>query len=200
MKIAVFVSGRGSNLKALIDAEKGGELSGGHITLVVSDKPQAPALKKAEGAGIKTFVLEAKDSFSRGDYDKGLLSKLKEEGIELVVLAGFMRILSPAFIKEYRGKILNIHPALLPSFKGVHGIKDAFNYGVKITGVTVHIVEEELDAGPVILQAAVPIEEGDTMEALEEKIHAKEHKLYPEAVRLFVGGKIKIKGRKAIIT
>lgn len=200
MKIAVFVSGNGSNLQALIDAEKSGTLSTGKLAIVVSDKPEAFALKRADKAGIKTFILEAKEFSSREDYDKRLLAKLKDEGVELVVLAGFMRILSPVFIREYRGRIINIHPALLPSFKGTHGIKDAFEYGVKTTGVTVHFVEEDLDAGPVILQSSVQIESTDTIESLEEKIHREEHKLYPEAVRLFVEGKVKLNGRKVEIT
>lgn len=200
MKIAVFVSGNGSNLQALIDAEKRGDLSTGKIAIVVSDKPEAFALKRANKAGIKTVILEAKEFASREEYDKRLLEEVKAEGIELVVLAGFMRILSPVFIKEYRGHILNVHPALLPSFKGTHGIKDAFEYGVKTTGVTVHFVEEDLDAGPVILQSSVQIESTDTIESLEEKIHREEHKLYPEAVRLFVEGKVKLNGRKVEIT
>ncbi|MFC1570200.1 phosphoribosylglycinamide formyltransferase [Candidatus Omnitrophota bacterium] len=200
MKLAVFVSGTGSNLQALIDSERAGNLSSAKITLVVSDKSEAYALKRAEEVGIKTFVLEAEGFASREEYDTRIVEELKAEGIELVVLAGFMRILSPVFIKEYEGRILNIHPALLPSFKGVHGIKDAFDYGVKETGVTVHFVEDDLDAGPVILQRSVRIEEDDTLESLEEKIHAEEHKLYPEAVRLFADGKLKIEGRKVKIT
>ena len=199
MKLAVFVSGTGSNLQALIDAERAGNLSSAEITLVVSDKPEAYALKRAEEAGIKTFVLEAKGFESREEYDKRIIEELKAEGIELVALAGFMRILSPVFTKEYEGRILNIHPALLPSFKGVHGIKDAFDCGVKETGVTVHFVEDDLDSGPVILQRSVRIEEDDTLESLEEKIHAEEHKLYPEVVRLFADGKLKIEGKKVKI-
>lgn len=199
MKLAVFVSGTGSNLQALIDAERAGNLSSAEITLVVSDKPEAYALKRAEEAGIKTFVLEAKGFESREEYDKRIIEELKAEGIELVALAGFMRILSPVFTKEYEGRILNIHPALLPSFKGVHGIKDAFDCGVKETGVTVHFVEDDLDSGPVILQRSVRIEEDDTLESLEEKIHAEEHKLYPEVVRLFADGKLKIEGKRVKI-
>ena len=199
MNIAVFVSGNGTNLQALIDAAAGGSLAGGKITLVVSDNPEAFALRRAEKAGIKTFVPEAGQSRSRDEYDRVILQRLEEEKIELVVLAGFMRIFSESFIGEYKDRILNIHPALLPSFKGTHGIQDAFEYGVKVTGVTVHFVENELDAGPVILQSCVRIEADDTLDTLEEKIHAEEHKLYPEAVRLFVRGKLKIEGRKVKI-
>ena len=200
MKIAVFVSGNGSNLQALIDAEEKDGLSGGKLTLVVSDNPEAFALKRAEEAGIKTFVLKAKGFASREEYDKRILDELKAAEIDLVVLAGFMRVLSPVFIEEYRTRILNIHPALLPSFKGTCGIKDAFDYGVKITGVTVHLVEEDLDTGPVVLQESVRVEQYDTMESLEEKIHREEHKLYPLAVSLFAGGKVKMNGRKVEIT
>ncbi len=196
MKIAVLVSGNGSNLQALIDAQEKNELAGGRIGLVVSNKPEAFALERARKAGIKTFVLDHAGFGSREEYDRELVRKLKEENIELIVMAGFMRILSEYFVDEYNGRMLNIHPALLPSFKGVHGIKDAFEYGVKITGVTVHFVDKELDGGPVILQSCVCIEEDDTLDTLEEKIHREEHRLYPEAVRLFVQGKIVVEGRK----
>jgi len=196
MNIAVFVSGNGSNLQALIDAEKAGRLAGGRITLVVSDKAGAYALERAERSGIGTFVLEASSSSSREAYDAKVSAELEKAGIELVVLAGFMRILSAPFVEKYTGRMINIHPSLLPAFKGTHGIKDAFEYGVKVTGVTVHFVTEELDAGPVILQSAVRVEEDDTAETLEEKIHAEEHKLYPEAVRLFAEGKLRVDGNK----
>lgn len=196
MNIAVFVSGSGTNLQALIDAEAKSLLGEGKITLVVSDKPEAFALKRAEEAGIKTFVLEAAGFSSREEYDKKIIEALKKEKIDLVVLAGFMRLLSPLFVDEYEGRILNIHPAILPSFKGTHGIRDAFSHGVKVTGVTVHFVNKELDDGPIILQEEVEIKEDDTEETLEERIHKVEHKLYPEAVRLFTEGKLKIEGRK----
>ena len=197
MNIAVFVSGNGSNLQALIDAEKKGELAEARIVLVVCDKPGAYALERAQEAEIKTFVLEAKEFKSREEYDERIMEELKSSEIELVVLAGFMRLLSDKFVDEYCGRIMNVHPALLPAFKGTHGIKDAFDYGVKTTGVTVHFVNKELDAGPVILQSSVEVEENDSLEAVEEKIHKVEHKLYPEAVRLFAQGKLKIEGRKA---
>ncbi len=200
MNIAVFVSGSGTNLQALIDAQEQGKLSSGKITLVVCDKAEAFALKRAEKAGVETYLLEASGYASREEYDKKITDKLKEENVDLVVLAGFMRILSDPFIEAHTGKILNVHPAILPSFKGTHGIKDAFEYGVKVTGVTVHFVEKELDAGPVISQEEVRVEEDDTLDSLVAKIHAVEHKLYPEAVRLFVEGNLKIDGRKVIIS
>ncbi|MGB3082994.1 MAG: phosphoribosylglycinamide formyltransferase [Candidatus Omnitrophota bacterium] len=197
MNIAVFVSGNGTNLQALIDAEKSEGLAGAKIVLAVSDKTEAFALKRAEKEGIETFVLEAKGFGSREEYDKKIMEKLRASKIELIVLAGFMRLLSDHFVDEYYGRILNVHPALLPSFKGTHGIKDAFDYGVKVTGVTVHFVNKELDAGPVILQSPVQIDEEDTLGTLEEKIHKIEHELYPEAVRLFAQGRLRIEGRKA---
>ncbi len=196
MNIAVFVSGNGSNLQALIDAEKSGNLAEAKIALVVSDNPEAYALKRAQEAGIKTFVLEAKAFKSREEYDKKVMEQLCAAKIELIVLAGFMRLLSDHFVDEYYGRIINIHPALLPSFKGTRGIKDAFDCGVKVTGVTVHFVNKELDAGPIILQSPVEIMKDDTLETLEEKIHKIEHRLYPEAVRLFVQGCLRIEGQK----
>ena len=196
MNIAVFVSGNGTNLQALVDSEKKGDLAQAKIVLVVSDNPEAYALKRAEEAGIKTFVLEAKGFKSREEYDKEIMEQLKTEKIELIVLAGFMRLLSDHFVDEYYGRVINIHPALLPSFKGTHGIKDAFDYGVKVTGVTVHFVNKELDAGPIILQSPVRVEEKDTPETLEAKIHELEHELYPEAVRLFAQGRLRIEGKK----
>ncbi|RKY41221.1 MAG: phosphoribosylglycinamide formyltransferase [Candidatus Makaraimicrobium thalassicum] len=199
MNIAVFVSGNGSNLQALIDAEAKGDLGAGRIVLVVSDNPGAFALERARKAGIRIFVLEPGGARSRDGYDERISRELKEDKIELIVLAGFMRILGKPLVEGYKGRILNIHPALLPSFKGVHGIKDAFEYGVKTTGVTAHFVTEELDAGPVILQSNVSINGDDTLDTLEEKIHREEHRLYPEAVRLFVQGRLRIEGRKVRI-
>ncbi len=196
MNIAVLASGNGSNLQALMDAEGRGELAGGKIVLAVSDNPEAYALKRARDKGVETFVLEKTGFKSREEYDKAIVQSLREKKIELVVLAGFMRVLSPYFVDEYRDRIINIHPALLPSFRGAYGIKEAYENGVKVTGVTVHFVTKQLDAGPIILQAEVEIAEDDDMDSLEEKIHKVEHKLYPEAVRLFVQGKLRIEGKK----
>ncbi|MFH1798375.1 MAG: phosphoribosylglycinamide formyltransferase [Candidatus Omnitrophota bacterium] len=199
MNIAVFVSGNGSNLQALINARTAGLLAEVKIVLVVSDQPKAFAVERAKKAGIKTFVLEAKGFKSREDYDKKIIEQLQKEKIESIVLAGFMRILGGIFIEAYKGRILNIHPALLPSFKGIHGIRDAFEYGVKTTGVTVHFVDKEMDAGPVILQESVEIKEDDTLESLEERVHKVEHRLYPKALSLFAQGRLKIEGRKVRI-
>lgn len=195
MNIAVFVSGSGTNLQAIIDAISRGEIKA-KIALVVSDNKDAYALVRAKKANIETFVLSAKGFKTREDYDKEIIKELEKRSVRLVVLAGFMRLLSPYFVRQYKNKIMNIHPALLPSFKGTHGIKDAFEYGMEMTGVTVHFVDEELDHGPIILQEAVSIDGDDTLETLEEKIHKVEHGLYPKAIRLFVEGKLKIERRK----
>ena len=198
MKFAVFVSGNGSNLQAIIDAVKAGEIKA-ELAVVVSNVRKAYALERAQAAGIKTFVLDPKDYATPQSYDRELVNYLKNEKIDFVALAGFMRILTPFFIKTFDRKILNVHPSLLPAFKGAHGIKDAFTYGVKETGVTIHIVNEKLDSGPIILQEAFKILEKDTLESLEEKIHKLEHSLYPKAIALFVDGRLKIGTRKVQI-
>jgi len=189
MNIAVFASGRGTNLQAIIGAVSRGEIKA-KIALVVSDNKNAHALKRAKKAGIEIVVLSPKNFKTRDVYDKEIIKALKKREIGLVVLAGFMRLLSRHFVEEYRNKILNIHPALLPAFKGMHGIKDAFESGVKETGVTVHFVDEKLDHGPIVLQETVKIDKSDTLETLEEKIHKVEHKLYPKAIQLFVENRL----------
>lgn len=195
MKIAVLCSGNGTNLQAIIDSIRSGYIPV-EIAMVVSDKKNARALVRAREAGIETLLLDAKDFKSREDFDKEIVRNLKKKGVGLVVLAGYMRLLSPYFIREYRDKIINIHPALLPSFKGTHAIKDALEHGSKVTGVTVHFVDEKLDDGPIILQKAVDIEDDDDEEALLERVHKEEHRLYPEAIRLFAAGRLKIEGRR----
>jgi phosphoribosylglycinamide formyltransferase-1 len=194
----VLVSGDGTNLQAIIDNVSKGYIPA-KIAFVLSDVKTALALERARKAGIDTIVLDKTDYKTREDFDREAVKRLRKNNVELVVLAGFMRLLSPYFIKEYRNRIINIHPALLPSFKGPHGIKDAIEHGVKVTGVTVHFVDEHLDNGPIILQKTVEIKEGDTEETLLERVHKEEHKIYPEAIKLFVEGKIKIEGRKAVI-
>jgi phosphoribosylglycinamide formyltransferase-1 len=146
---------------------------------------------RAKRAGIKVALVKREDFASKKDFEAKIIGHLEENKIDLIVLAGFMRILGPELVQKYSGRILNIHPALLPCFKGTEGIKDAFEYGVKVTGVTVHFVDEKMDHGPIILQAAVKIEESDTLESLEAKVHKIEHKLYSQAIRLFVEGKLR---------
>ena len=199
MNIAVFASGRGTNFGAIIRAVKKGKIKA-NLSLLVCDNPQAGAVARAKRAGIKVAKVLREDFASKQDFENKIIEHLENEKIDLIVLAGFMRLLSPEFVSRYKNKILNIHPALLPSFKGTAGIKDAFDYGVKVTGVTVHFVDETMDHGPIILQAAVKIEEGDTLTSLEAKVHKIEHKLYPEAIRLFAEGKLNLEARKVGIT
>jgi len=192
--IAVFASGRGTNFSAIARAVKSGRVKA-NLSLLVSDNPKAPVLAKAKRAGVKIALIKREDFASRQEFEREIIRRLEENKIDLVILAGFMRVLGSDLINSYRNKIINIHPALLPSFKGAAGLKDAFEYGVKVTGVTVHFVDEKTDHGPIILQAPVRIEESDTLESLEAKIHKVEHKLYPEALRLFLEGKLKTEGR-----
>lgn len=198
MNIAVLVSGSGTNLQAIIDAVKSGYIPA-KIALVLSDKKDAFALERARKAGIDTIVLDKKDFKTREDFDKEIIKNLKKRDAGLVVLAGFMRLLSPHFIQEYRNRIINIHPALLPAFKGTHGIKDALEHGAKVTGATVHFVDEKLDNGAIILQQTVEVKEDDTEKTLLERIHKEEHRIYPEAIKLFVEGKLKVEGRRVKI-
>ena len=198
MKFAVFVSGYGSNLQAIMDALKKGDIKA-ELGLVFSNERKAYALNRAEAASIKTLFLNPKDYLSQQSFERDLVIHLKEEKIDFIVLAGYMRLLSPFFVRTYTKRILNVHPSLLPSFRGGSGIKDTFTYGCKVAGVTVHFVDEKTDHGPIIMQEAVKINEQDTLKSLEEKIHKIEHRLYPKAISLFVEGRLKIKGRKVLI-
>jgi phosphoribosylglycinamide formyltransferase 1 len=199
MNIAVFASGRGTNFAAIIRAVKKGAIKA-NLALLVCDQPGAGAIARAKRAGIKVALVKREDFATKKDFEAKIIQHLEENKIDLIVLAGYMRIVGAELLTKYRGRILNIHPALLPSFKGREGIKDAFDYGVKFTGVTVHFVDEEMDAGPIILQAALKIEEDDTLASLEKKIHKIEHKIYPEAIGLFVEGRLNLEGRKVRIS
>jgi len=198
MKFAVLISGNGTNLQAIIDAIAAQQIMA-QLSLVISDREDAFGLQRAEKAGIKTMIFKPANYTNPQSVDRDMVSCLKQEGIDFVVLAGYMRILTPFFIKEFPRKVINIHPALLPSFKGTQGIKDAVTYGVKVTGVTIHFVDEKMDHGPIIMQEAIPIAEEDSLESLEEKIHALEHQLYPKAVQLLVEDRLQIKGRRVEI-
>jgi len=195
--IAVFVSGNGTNLQAIMNAVGRGALKA-RIALVVSDKKDAFALKRARRAGISTLFVDPKDYRDRRAYDAAVVRHLKAQKVDLIVLAGFMRILSPLFVRAYRNRILNIHPALLPAFPGEHAIKDAFRYGVGVTGVTVHFVDEEVDHGPIIIQEPVRVLATDTEESLEGKIHKVEHRIYPEAIKKVLSGRLILKGRRVL--
>jgi len=198
MNIAVFASGRGSNFSAIVRAVKKGKIKA-CLALLICDQPQAGVISRAKRAGVKVALVERKDFPDKANFEARIIQILEENKIDLIVLAGFMRILSPAFVSHYKGRIINVHPALLPSFKGEHGIKEAYDYGVKVTGVTVHFVDEEMDHGPIILQKAVPIEKDDTLETLEKKIHRIEHLIYPQAIQLIMEGRLKLEGRKVSI-
>jgi len=197
-RIAVFCSGNGSNLQALIDARRRGGLKA-EIALVLCDRADAYAIVRANRHSIPVALLSRGDFDSRAGFEKAALGILKKAGVKLVVLAGFMRILGPDFVRAYPDRILNIHPALLPAFKGAHGVRDAKAYGVKVTGVTVHFVTEDLDDGPVILQEAVAVRADDTEASLLKRVHKVEHRLYPKAVRLFAEGRLKVRGRKVLV-
>jgi len=199
MNIAVFASGRGTNFAAIIRAIKKGKIKA-NLSLLVCDNPGAAAIARAKRAGIKVALIKREDSPTKREFETKIIQHLEENNIDLIVLAGYMRIVGAELLSKYKGRILNIHPALLPSFKGTTSIKDAFDYGVKVTGVTVHFVDEEMDHGPIILQAAVKIEEDDTLASLEKKIHKIEHKIYPEAIRLFVEGRLNLEDRKVKIS
>jgi len=199
-QVAVFCSGNGSNLEALLQAEKKHRIGPSQIALVVCDKPGARAIVRANLHRKPVCLLEAAYFKSREDYDLALVRVLRAARIDLCVLAGFMRILTPHFTRAFEGRVLNIHPSLLPSFKGAHAIRDAFEYGVKTTGVSVHFVTEDLDAGPIVLQEPVEVAAKDSLSALEVKIHKVEHRLYARAVRLFAEGRLKVRGRVVQIT
>lgn len=198
INIGVLASGRGTNLQAIIEAIKEGKIEG-RISIVISDNRDAFALKRAKQNNIETKYVNFKSFKKREDYDKKIVGYLKEKDVDLVVLAGYMRILSHYFIKMYKNRIMNIHPALLPSFPGLHAQRQAVEYGVKISGCTVHFVEEGVDSGPIILQKAIEVKDNDTKESLVERILKEEHQIYPRAIQLFCQGRLIIKGRKVFI-
>jgi phosphoribosylglycinamide formyltransferase-1 len=194
MRVAVFASGSGTNLQAIIDAE----IQTIQIVLVFSNNPDSYALVRAKNHNIPVEVIDHKNYQTREEYEKHIIKTLEPYNLDLIVLAGFMRILSKVFVGAYKNKIINIHPALLPSFPGINSAKQALEYGVKYTGVTVHFIDEGVDTGPIILQSVVPIEDEDTEDALLERIHKVEHQIYPEAIRLISSRKIEVIGRRVI--
>ena len=192
-RIAVLASGKGSNLEAIFQAAERGELEG-RVVLVISDRQEAGALERARQRGVKALYIDPRPFAGRVEYDRAIMKELEKEAVDLVVLAGFMRLLSKEFVDAYPHRIMNIHPALLPSFPGTEGVKDALEYGVKVTGCTVHFVDEGMDTGPIILQGAVEIKDDDTVETLHQRIQEVEHRLYPRAINLFARTKSKSKG------
>lgn len=198
INIAVFASGRGNNFVALAKALKKGKEKNTNLALLVCDNPHAPVVFKAKKLKVKTALVNPDIFNNKEAFEQRIIKHLKENRIGLILLAGFMRILSPNLVEAYKNKIINIHPSILPAFKGAHAIKDAFDYGVKVTGVTIHFVDDKMDHGPIILQREIRVTQKDTLHSLEGKIHNLEHKLYPEAVRLVIGKKLKIKGRRVL--
>jgi phosphoribosylglycinamide formyltransferase-1 len=198
MKIGILISGRGSNMSAIIKAVQNGSIPGSHVAVVVSDKMHAEGLVKAKESGIETLVV-TKNNRTREEHDREIIGELKKRNVELVCLAGFMRLLSPEFIRAFPNQIINIHPSLLPSFPGLDAQKQAIDYGVKISGCTVHFVDEKLDHGAIIMQKAVEVNDGETTETLSANILEHEHLLYVEALKQIVAGRYKISDRKVII-
>ena len=195
LKLGVLISGNGSNLQSIIDHIEKGSLTA-VIKIVISNNPNAYGITRAKKHGIPFVVLKNGDFKNKEEFDLELIRILESKCVDLVILAGFMRIISPTILKAFPQKIMNIHPALLPSFPGIHGQKQALEYGVKISGCTVHFVDEGVDTGPIIMQKAVQVFDDDTEETLAARILTEEHRIYPQAIQLFAEGKIEIKGRK----
>jgi phosphoribosylglycinamide formyltransferase-1 len=193
-RLGVLISGRGSNLQALIDAQRAGTL-GGEIAVVISNVESAPGLERARAAGLPA-VSCAHQGRPREDHDREMVALLRRHAVDLVCLAGYMRLLSPVFLEAFRGRILNVHPSLLPAFPGRDAQRQAWEHGVKVSGATVHLVEAGLDSGPILLQEAVPVAEDDTVERLSARILEAEHRLYPRAVRIVLDGGYRVDGRR----
>ena len=196
-RIGVLISGRGSNLQALIDAIANGTLTA-HIAIVISNKADAAGLDRAQSAGIETIILDHRGFASRDDYDAAIADHLRARGVSVVCLAGFMRLVGPRLLEAFPNAILNIHPSLLPSFPGVNAQRQALDHGVKITGATVHLVTGELDGGPIVIQAPVPVRDDDTVDMLSARILIEEHRLYPEAVRIVLDRRWRLEGRRFV--
>ena len=198
-RIGVLLSGRGSNFEALADSVAAGRIRNAEIAQVLSNREGAPGVERAKARGLATRVIPSK-GLEREAYDRQVVAALREANVELVCLAGYMRLLSPYFVAAFPQRILNIHPSLLPSFPGLESQKQALDYGVKFAGCTVHFVDENLDAGPIVLQAVVPVEGSDTENTLGARILKEEHRIYSEAVEIILEGKYKIEGRRVILT
>ncbi len=199
LKIAVLASGRGSNFQSIIDSIENGYIHDAAMDLLITDKEDAFARQRAEKHGIESLYLDPKEHGSKDDYFGNIAGILKKRGTGLIALAGFMRIVRKPLIDAFPNKILNIHPAILPSFPGLHGQEQAFDYGVKISGCTVHFVDEGMDTGPIIIQAAVPVYSDDSGDSLSARILKYEHRIYPHAIRMFVEGRLEVRGRKVFI-
>jgi len=199
LKIAVLVSGSGTNLQTLMEELHQDETSGIEIAVVISDRQKVYALTRAKRAGIPTHVVKTRDFGNRVDFDAEISRLIEHYAAELVVLAGFMKLFQPPFVRKYKNRIINVHPSLLPAFPGAHPVTDTLAYGVKFTGVTVHFVDEGVDTGPIIAQSVVPVMDTDDAENLHNRIQVEEHKLYPEVIKWYAQGRLKVEGRKVIV-
>jgi phosphoribosylglycinamide formyltransferase 1 len=197
-QIGVLLSGRGSNFEALADAASDGRIPDARIAVVVSNREDAPGIEKARARGIPAVAIPSK-GLQREEFDRQVIAALREHHVDLVCLAGYMRMLSRLFVEAFPGRILNIHPSLLPAFPGLESQRQALEHGVKFAGCTAHFVDENLDAGPIILQAVVPVSDGDTEETLAARILAEEHRIYPEAVRMVLDGRCRVEGRRVLL-
>jgi len=198
-RLGVLISGNGTNLQAIIDRCETGELNA-EVVCVISNKAAAFGLERARKHGIAALHLDHKSFANRNEYDAALVNCLREYKVDLVILAGFMRIVTPVLLDAFPNRVMNIHPALLPSFAGLDAQKQALEYGAKVSGCTVHFVDAGTDTGPIILQSTVPVMENDSEETLSQRIHLEEHKLYPAAIQLFAEGRLKVEGRRVIIS
>ena len=199
MKIGVLASGSGSNLQTLIDQLHCDESCEIEISVVISDRKEAYALSRAKNAGIPSYIVKAQDFPDRHAFDEKISELLDAHAVELIVLAGFMKLLQPAFVQKYSNRILNIHPALLPAFPGAHPVTDTLAYGAKVSGVTVHFVDEGMDTGPIIAQKSVPVFDDDDEESLHARLQVEEHKLYPTVIKWYAENRISVAGRKVIV-
>ena len=201
-RIAVFASGEGTNFQAMVDAWQKGYFCATEATtieLLVSDKPQAPVVQRAIQAGVDTYVFRPKEYSSREQYEIEIVAELERRGIDLIVLAGYMRLLTPTIVNPYMGRMINVHPSLLPAFPGKDALGQALAYGVKLTGITVHFVDNGMDTGPIVAQQAIEVQPHDTAETLAERIHEIERKLYPQVVAQIAQGKVTLEGRQVIV-
>ncbi|MCS6874347.1 MAG: phosphoribosylglycinamide formyltransferase [Pyrinomonadaceae bacterium] len=198
MRLGILISGRGSNMAAIIEAVRSGKIPKSEVSIVISNNPQAKGLEKARAYGIETLVISHK-GIKREEHEERIITELRKRKVDFVCLAGYMRLLSEGFIKAFPNRIVNIHPSLLPAFPGLNAQKQALEYGVKITGCTVHFVDEQLDHGPIILQRSVEVKEDDTEQTLSERILQQEHSAYVEALKLIADDRIRICGRRVIL-
>lgn len=196
-RIAVFASGSGSNFAAIVEAVQSGRIQGCDVVQLICDKPGAYVLERAESCGIPSFVFRAKDyNGDKEAYERDILRVLQEQQVDLIVLAGYMRLVGKVLLENFKGRIINLHPSLLPAFPGKDAIGQAMDYGVKVTGVTVHFVDEGLDTGPIIAQRAIPVEEGESVESVTRRIHEQEHQLLPQVIQWLIDGRVVSEGRK----